>query len=435
MNAFWALVAKDIKLFLGDRRAVIVTLAVPIAIGSFFGFLTGGQSGKPKTSGVRICVVDQDDSAVTREILTNLQNDASVKVTVSTAEEARRQVARGDIAVAVIFPKGFGEEAGRALFAGGKKPVIALPHDPSRNMEVSMVKGILMQQIMQVISQRMFGGEGGRELVRDSIARLDENSAAVPAEVRAELREMLKSVDKWMAKSQGTNGVGGMRSGGMSVPFETASEELSMSVNGQALRYNGFAHSFGGMGVQFVLMAAIDMGIGILMERQHGLWKRLRAAPLSRFMLLLSRMASSALIGFFTLVIIFTFAMVVFHVRINGSVPGFLLCCAAIAIFAASLGLLIGSIGKTPQATRGIAIFTVLILVMLGGAWIPSFIFPEWLQSATLVMPTRWAVDGLGAMTWRGLGIARALTASGVLLGYAVAFVLLALWRFRWETD
>ena len=49
------------------------------------------------------------------------------------------------------------------------------------------------------------------------------------------------------------------------------------------------------------------------------------------------------------------------------------------------------------------------MMVMLGGAWVPTFIFPAWLQQVTLVVPARWAVDGLDAMTWRGLGLAGAV--------------------------
>jgi ABC-2 type transport system permease protein len=74
-------------------------------------------------------------------------------------------------------------------------------------------------------------------------------------------------------------------------------------------------------------------------------------------------------------------------------------------------------------------------MVMLGGAWVPAFIFPAWLQKATLVIPVRWAVDGLDAMTWRGLGIGAAVVPTGVLLGFAAAFAWLAIARFRWEED
>jgi ABC-2 type transport system permease protein len=440
MNPFFALVLKDLKLFLQDRRAVIVTLAVPIAIGSFFGFVIGGQSGQPKRSGVSIQVVDLDDSAVSREIVTGLKNDPALKATISDEPTARRLVRTGKTALAVIIPKGFGDAAGQSLFAGGKKPVIDLPHDPSRNMETSMVKGILTQHVMQTVTKEMFGGAGGQKFMRQSLAQLETNSTGFPPALQDSLRQMLRSIDQWMEKSQtATNGsttnAAAPGRGGMTMPFETNEEEVKSGGDGPAARYNGFAHSFGGMGVQFVLMAAIDFGIGILLERKGGIWKRLRSAPLSRFTLLGSRMMSSALIGSVTLLIVFGFSMVVFHVRIEGSITGFILCCAAIGLLASSLGLLIGSFGKTPQATRGIAIFVVLIMVMLGGAWIPSFIFPAWLQSATLVMPTRWAIDGLAAMTWRGLGFDAIVLPLVVLLGYSAIFIALALARFRWEDE
>ena len=91
---------------------------------------------------------------------------------------------------------------------------------------------------------------------------------------------------------------------------------------------------------------------------------------------------------------------------------------------------MIAAFGKTPEAARGIAMFATLIMVMLGGAWVPTFMFPAWVQQATLVVPTRWAIVGMDAVTWRGLGIAAALPAIGVLLAFGTAFTALAVWRF-----
>ena len=75
----------------------------------------------------------------------------------------------------------------------------------------------------------------------------------------------------------------------------------------------------------------------------------------------------------------------------------------------------------------------VLMMVMLGGAWVPTFIFPAWLQQLTVIVPVRWAVDGLDAMTWRGIGLSGALIPVAVLLGFAAAFASVAASRFRWE--
>ena len=99
----------------------------------------------------------------------------------------------------------------------------------------------------------------------------------------------------------------------------------------------------------------------------------------------------------------------------------------------AAFGLLIAALGKTPDATRGLTILAMLMMVMLGGAWVPTFIFPPWLQTVTLAVPTRWAVDGLDAMTWRGLTFDAALIPMAMLLLYTGIFGALAVVRFRWE--
>jgi len=197
--------------------------------------------------------------------------------------------------------------------------------------------------------------------------------------------------------------------------------------------YNSYAHAFAGMGVQFLLFAAVDLGIGILLDRQRGVWKRVRSAPLPRAMLLGGKAASGTIVTLMTLLVSFAFAMLVFKVRIEGSVLGFLAVSLACTLMATTFGLLIAALGGTPAATRGVATFAVLIVVMLGGAWVPTFIFPAWLQQLTVVVPARWAMDGLDAMTWRGLPLTAAVVPTLVLLGFAVLFGALALLRFPWD--
>jgi ABC-2 type transport system permease protein len=246
---------------------------------------------------------------------------------------------------------------------------------------------------------------------------------------RGMLRDLLQSAQKFYGQPQSAS-ASGERPRGISMPYTVAAEAVT---SGENVAYNGYAHSFAGMGIQFVLFASIDLGVGILLERQRGLWKRLRSAPLSRALLLGGKAASGALIALMTLIVSFAFAMVVFRVRIQGSVIGFLAVAAACAVMASTFGLLIASLGRTPGGTRGVAILAVLLMVMLGGAWVPTFIFPAWLQRLTVVVPARWAMDGLDAMTWRGFGLSAAVLPTLVLLGFALLFAGLAVARFRWE--
>jgi ABC-2 type transport system permease protein len=216
----------------------------------------------------------------------------------------------------------------------------------------------------------------------------------------------------------------------LTLPYTVRTEEASSR---PSVKYNSYAHAFAGMGVQFILFAGIDLGIGLLAMRRLGLWKRLRASPISKALLLGSRIASTAITALVLLVIIFAAAIAFFDVRVEGSWVGMAGVALAFALMTAGFGLLIAALGRTPEATRGLAIFATLVLVMLGGAWVPAFVFPQWLQTVSLFVPTRWAVDGLDAMTWRGLGLQAALAPIGVMLLFALVFALIALMKFDWE--
>jgi ABC-2 type transport system permease protein len=424
---FRALVRKDILLFFVDRRALLMSFAIPIAIGSFFGYVLGGQ-GDAAQSKIPVLAVDQDGSAISRDIVQRLSGEKALDVKPSNPADARAAVRKGAATVAVIVPPNFGQNAGRAFFGPQQKPEIAVLFDPSHTAERAMVTGMLAGDVMQSVSKEMFTGQTGRAMVKDSLAQVQQ-IPGLPDADKKPLEDLLRSVDRWNQSGQG--GSAGL-SRGLTMPFTTREEAVTARQN---TKYNGYAHAFAGMVVQFVLFLGIDVGIGLLQQRQRGLWKRFRAAPLSRGVLLGSRAVSAAILAFLVVQVNFLFARLVFGVKVEGSMLGFLGVSAAFALMTAAFGMLVATVGKTPEATRGLSIFAVLIVVMLGGAWIPMFLFPQWLQKLTVVVPTRWAMDGFEAMTWRGLGLQAAAAPIAVLLLFAAVFGVLAVARFRWEVE
>ena len=386
MTAFLALLHKDLLLYFSNRRSVIMSIAAPILIAAFFGSLFGGGDTKPAS--IPVAIIDLDRSELSAKVVAALRADSALKVSDASEADAMALVNAGTVRASITLPAGFGAQAGAALFGAPNKPRVVLNYDPSQSMVLPLVRGLLAQHVMENVAQSVFG-----------------------------------------AASTTTRGVASNRPA-FSLPFITSEVEAGAKPEAH---YNSYAHSFAGMGVQFILLMGVDMAVGLLTMRRLGLWKRLRAAPLSRTKLLGSRIASTALIALIVFAVIYAVAMAVFKVRIEGSVIGFIAVLIAFALLTASFGLLIAALGKTPEATRGLAILATLLLVMLGGAWVPSFIFPAWLQTASLFVPTRWAVDGLDAMTWRGLGLGAAVLPVAVMLGFTALFGALAIWRFEWE--
>jgi ABC-2 type transport system permease protein len=324
----------------------------------------------------KLSITDLDHSALTKAVIESLDQDESLKIQLLSEEQATQMVRAGKLRAAVVFPAEFESLATGALVGGSALPDLKLLYDPSQPMVRAMVAGLVTQHVMQRLSRQNFVGD------------------ARP------------------------------------VPFKLDAAPMTTGP-----RYNSYAHSFAGMSIQFILFMGIDAGIALLVMRREGMWRRLRAAPLSHAVLLGSRVASTTLIASGILAVVYLAAYFGFGVRFAGSVPGFIMVAFAFALLAATTGLMISALGRSEGATRGVSMFSVLILVMLGGAWVPAFLFPEWLQHVTEFTPTRWAVDGLDNMTWRGQPLQSAYEPTAILLAWSALFALIAVWRFNWEDD
>jgi len=281
-TAFIALVRRDLRLFFMDRRAVIMSFVAPILIASFFGYVFGGASADQPASRIAVAAIDQDRSAISKHVLAALGADKALEVKSADLEAARAAVRGGKTTVAVVIPAGFGDGAAKSLFRGedklrgGDKPEMQLLYDPSHNAELAMVRGILTQHVMEAVSSEAFSG--------------------------------------------GASGAGPGLSMSFSMPYTVREEAVTAR---QGVRYNSMAHSFAGMSVQFILFMGIDAGVTVLLLRRSGVWSRMRAAPISRFTIIGSRAASSAIVAMMILCVVFGFARVVFGVRIEGSFAGF----------------------------------------------------------------------------------------------------------------
>jgi ABC-2 type transport system permease protein len=382
LTAVRALIRNDLRIFATDRRAMIIGVLVPILIAAFFGYVFGGN-GNAESAKIPIAVVDEDHSDVSRAISADLGQESLVSVQMLDRSQAQRLVRAGKIQVAAVMPPNFAANATAALYVDQERPQVELLIDPSQSMSGRIVEGIL---------------------------------------VRCAVREITR------AAARGASGPNAARE--FKLPYTVATTKMTAGNNAP---YNSYAHSFAGMTTQFILLTGIDAGIVLLLLRERGTWQRIRAAPLARAQFLTARTLATMLIGIFQFTLIYAVAIGVFGVRIEGSAVGLVGVALALCFMNSAFGLMLASVGGSPAATRGIALLVTLLLVMIGGAWVPSFVFPRWLQQASLAVPTRWAVDGLDAMTWRGQGLYAALAPIAVLCTTAIICLGVAIWRFRWE--
>ncbi|HWA84264.1 MAG TPA: ABC transporter permease [Fimbriimonadaceae bacterium] len=366
------LIIKDLKVYFSDRRALIISMLVPIGIACFMASIFGNAGKTTEAAKLPILVADQDQSELTHLIEDKLKSDPHLDVRIVDGDVARQEIKDGKSAAALILPKGFSAQA----ISGGKKPEITFLSDPAQSMEVQAIRGNVMQPIVSA----MVGG--GQEL---------------------------------------------------QMPFDFHNE--TQSTGRQDESGAAAAHVFDGMAVQGLLFFSIEAAMGILRERKLGIWRRIRAAPVSPSTLFFSRIVSGAIRALSILIGVLGVGGLVFHLQLGSNLPGLFAIGIAASLMAAAFGMFVAALGRNEQQSRGLSIFVVLTMTMLGGAWFPSFLMPDWVQKISMVVPVKWAVDGFDAMTWRGGQGASVGQAVGVLLVFALVFGVIALTRFRWDAE
>jgi ABC-2 type transport system permease protein len=352
--AFLALVRKDLLIYLGNRRTLLVNLAAPILMAAFFGYVfSPGATKKPMQ--LPIAVVDLDGSVAAVRFADALAKDDAVKLTRTSEAEAVSLVRAGKLRAAIVIPKGFTDTAVNSMFrplsAGvDARPKLTVHVDPSQSFISGIVNGLISRHLIDAL----WRGAAERQMsVSTSVTDSAVATDAVDTERQRALNGLMQNYARLMAlnvqNSNNSVAAASANTQGAKLPFVTETREVSSGVD---QKYNSFAHSFAGMSVQFVLFMGIEFGIGLLLMRRMGLWTRLRAAPITATQIVTSRVVAGALISVVLITLIYAAAVAIFGVRISGSILGFATVVLAFSLFTASFGLMIAAIGRTPEASR-----------------------------------------------------------------------------------
>jgi ABC-2 type transport system permease protein len=183
----------------------------------------------------------------------------------------------------------------------------------------------------------------------------------------------------------------------------------------------------------FGALTAVLMGNSerIAKEREGGWVRQLRLTPLPGRGYVFAKTASAAVVSLPSIVVVFVVAATVKDVRLDAwqwlALTGAI--WAGSLVFAA-LGVAIGYLA-TGDAVRPITMITYFGLSMLGGLWMPTTTFPQWLQDIAKWLPTH-AYAALG----QAIEQSRAPYAQDIAV-LAVSFALFAggaAWLYRKDT-
>lgn len=447
---------KELLRFVADPSGAVLTVVLPVVLASFMGMVFAAPDGSPPISLGVAQAQDADLGPRTRALVDALEAEPALRVTRLSAQEARAQVGRGDLGVALVLPAEMDAALHPAALFQGRSLDVPLLFDPSRAVERDIARGLVTKAVMiqvtagftdQRAMRAMFSelldelgasptgahrasaeGPGAKD---EAASHVDPATARLVSFARAGLAVAGEGAGDSAAGSAGTPDSEG-ESAGLRLPVRLQDEPLSGGEAGVP-RFNSYAHNFAGMLSMFLLFLAMQMAQNLVLERREGVLTRVQLAPAWRGAALVGTALATAVISATSAALVYAVGMVAFGIRVEGSWLGFIAVLLALSLFVGAFALLLAGVGRTEKQVSSLGTFAALLISFAGGAMIPSFLMPGWLQSLGHAFPTYWATQGLAGATWRAAPLGDSLVAAGVLLLFAVACAVVGVRAFRWR--
>jgi len=413
-----------------DRGALALSFILPIAFFTIFAVIFGGR--RDSTPKVSLLVADEDHSAASQRLIKGLEREGSLSVkrrpaakqgveqpdyTAATAEAA---VKAGSAPVALIVPRGFGENPISFGRAAPNRPTIQLLKGSSDMVAPQVVAGMLQKVAMTSMPDIM--AEQGSKY-------MDEYAGGFTPEQRKRIDEGLEALrQRESAESNGQPAAPADSNAGM--PIAVASRDVvGEHKNNPMVSFYAAA-----IGVMFLLFTASGAGGSLLDEAESGTLDRVLSSRVTMGALLAGKLCFCSLLAFAQLVLMFIWAWLIFKIDFPSHIPGFVVMGLSTAFAVGAFGMLLASICRTRAQLGPLSTLVILIMSSIGGSMFPRFLMPEAMQKAGLLTINAWAIDGFTKVFWRDEPVSHLWPQVLVLL--AVGTVLCAIARRlarRWE--
>jgi ABC-2 type transport system permease protein len=434
MKSVIALAGKDLRLLVRDRAGFFFVFFFPLIYAVFFGTIF--SSGSNGMSGMRIAVVDEDQTDSSQRFVAALAAATELTVTSATREEAVDMVRRGKQTAYVIIPEGF--SASRDRIFQGEGIHLEVGVDPGRQAESGMIQGVLTRHAFSVMQDIMGDRAAMRRQVRNSLEAV-AGDGEMGFLTKTVLNRFLGELDKFIVElpeeegeeSAAENGENQNASLGNWNPINITFTSVAEEKSGPRTSFDiTMPQAF----VWMFLGCAAAFAISLVTERTRGTLMRLRSAPIT----LAHILAGKALACFTTtmagLFLLFAFFSLVFDVRPDSY--AFLLLaffCSSIAFV--GVMMLISVMGKTEAAVGGIGWALLIVMAMLGGGMVPLAFMPSWMQPVSNFSFVKWTVLAMEGAVWRDFSFEEMMFPCGILLGIGAASFVVGVRVFKATAD
>ena len=398
MKKIFAIAWKDALVRFASRSELLFFIVLPLV---FTFLLAGGTPSNSDDNRVRLVVVDQANSPLSRQMIADLNKSSAVRADSMTLDAADAGFKARQIPVMLIIPAGFDTDT-------LKNGTIDLDLRQQPNSMDALVAGRAIQAVIDQTGSAV-------SIALESVKQAEKiRPFASQAAKQAYFDASLASAQKELANT----------------PQRV---DVVRAATKNPIDYDPRANSSAGQLVTWVFIPLLGIAALFAYERQQGTLRRLLTTPTERATFLLGTISGQVVVALVQMTLLVVFGAVVMNLPWGREPVALAAVMVSFALAAAALGTTLGTFVKTEGQATGLSITLGMVMALMGGCWYPLELFPGFAQNLVKVLPTTWAMQGLLDIVLRGGGLSDVLPKAAVLLGFAAVFFAIGVWRFRYE--
>jgi len=179
--------------------------------------------------------------------------------------------------------------------------------------------------------------------------------------------------------------------------------------------------------------AFAGLAIQLVVRRELGILKRLRATPLSATTYIAATLASTLIVFVLQAVALFVLGRVLYGTPFPHALGSLVLAIVIGAAVFAALGVATASLIRSAEGSSAVVNFILLPMAFLTGSFGPTHRYPAFLRAIGDVLPLKYFINIVNAVYLRGHSLWTKPGALGVLAAWGATGLIVATLRFRWE--
>jgi ABC-2 type transport system permease protein len=405
-----AIAWKELLIVLKDKGVLAVYFLMPLLFASLLGMAFGNAGNEERQIEIAVLLVNQDSGAYGTMLADGLETaEVLVIEALHDPTAADERVAGGEAAAALVIPADFS-----ARIDAGEPVEVTIIKDPTQQEAANIVAGIANQAMAEVgiLGELRYG-------IHAVLAQSPEYDTAPPELVEAFEAQTLGVL--WTQVQQ-------MR------------QNPLIAVRGEAVArvkelqpWNPITYYVPSFTVAFAFFLVGQMASVLLKEKEEGTFRRLMSSPMPRGAIIGGKMLAYVIIVFLQVVILFSVGRALFRMPLGDSPAGLLLLTLALALASASLGMMLGALCKNSKQADRLGMVLGFVLLALGGSIFPLFRAEGFIGILSRLTPSAWGIEGFMGLVADNWSLVRAVPNILALLGFAVVFFGIAVWRFKFE--